>query len=123
MGNHKAFVPGPNNQRGNDRQGQRQRDLNRGPAARTESTSTVPPSFSMFVRTTSMPTPRPLTSVIFLRRGEAGVENQPHGFAIAHPTRLFGGDDALFHRLFLQFAGSMPPPSSAMSMRTLPAWW
>ena len=30
-----------------------------------DSTSTVPPSFSMFVRTTSMPTPRPLTSVIF----------------------------------------------------------
>src|ERR1019366_8789118 len=60
--------------------------------------STVPPIFSMWVLTTSMPTPRPETLVHFFRGREARQQNQVHDLAIAQPARLVGGDQALLDR-------------------------
>jgi hypothetical protein len=59
----KALLHAAHNQRGNDGQRQRNAQPQRGSLAGRESISTLPPIFSTLVRTTSMPTPRPLTLV------------------------------------------------------------
>ena len=54
--------------------------------------STVPPIFSMFVRTTSMPTPRPENCVTRSAVEKPGQEDQVDQLAVGHAGGLLGRD-------------------------------
>ena len=56
--------------------------------------STFPPSRSRLVLTTSMPTPRPETSVSFSAVDRPGKKIRADFILIRHAFELFGGDEA-----------------------------
>ncbi len=85
--------------------------------------STLPPIFSMLVRTTSMPTPRPDTLVT-----ASAVEKPGRKTRSRTARRLMAASSSGVTRPFSTAlrptrAGSMPAPSSAISMTTWPDSW
>ena len=93
------------------------------PAPISVSTVTLPPIRSMFVLTTSMPTPRPLTSVTFSAVEKPGRKISPRA-SRSFIVRACSGESSPRATAFcLSLAASMPPPSSLMEILTLPAWW
>ena len=75
-----GLAAGLDEQRGHDRQRERQADLRRSCPRRARRCSvTSPPSSRIIVRTASMPTPRPEMSLVDLGGREAGREEQLGG--------------------------------------------
>ena len=93
------------------------------PRSRRLSMSTVPPIFSTLVRTTSMPTPRPEKCVT-----RSAVENPGRKTRLTSsrsPSRsACSGVMSLAWMAFSRTrCGSIPLPSSVISMMTLPPSW
>ena len=80
----KALAAGFDDQRRDDRQGQRDLDGEMVPLPAVLFSSMVPPIFSMLVLTTSMPTPRPDTAVTVCGGGEPGAEDEAPDLAVGH---------------------------------------
>ena len=72
------------------------------PAPIAVSTVTLPPTRSMFVLTTSMPTPRPLTSVTFSAREKPGRKIRFSGLALVHRAGLLGREQSAGDGLLLE---------------------
>ena len=86
-------------------------------------TSTVPPVFSMLVRTTSIPTPRPETLVTFSAVEKPGMKMRRRisrsPMWVARSAVMMPRSMALRRTL----SGSIPAPSSVISMLTCPPSW
>ncbi len=83
-------------------------------------TSTVPPIFSMFVFTTSIPTPRPLTFVTFSAVENPGAKIRPTASRSPIRAAWSGVISPFSTALRLITSGSIPFPSSVISMFTCP---
>ena len=75
------------------------------PTPATDLTSMVPPIWSILLRTTSMPTPRPDTLVTFVGGGKAGREDEFVDLRFRHLLDLGFGRQALGDRLGLDPLG------------------
>ncbi len=87
------------------------------------SMSMLPPRFSMFVRTTSMPTPRPEMSLTFSAVEKPGAKTS----RVASRSSKRAACSAVMTPFSTAFArirwGSMPRPSSRISRFTWPPSW
>ena len=85
-----------------------------------ESISTVPPSAVMFFFTTSMPTPRPETSVTCSAVEKPGAKIRPQTSA---SLIVSGASMPRSRAFFSSLPRFRPRPSSRTSMTMLPPWW
>jgi hypothetical protein len=100
--NGEPLVAALDDQRGNNGERQRQGDLN-GRALPWRRLDVDGPAELFNVRANDVHADAAATYVgDLLRRREAGVENQPRRFAVAHAAGLLGVDDAFFDGLLLQ---------------------
>ena len=87
------------------------------------SMSTVPPIFSMLVRTTSMPTPRPEKCVTWSAVEKPGRKMRLTSSRSLSRSACSGVISLAWMALSRTRCGSMPSPSSVISMMTLPPSW
>ncbi len=97
------------------------RMVTREPRPTSESMSMRPWALSMFRRTTSMPTPRPLTAVTFSAVEKPGANTR---FRISRLERSRRSPTRPFSMALARMrSGSRPRPSSSTSITTLPSAW
>ena len=93
------------------------------PRPGSESISTLPPSRSRLVLTTSMPTPRPETSETFSAVERPGRKMSAALSLSDNPFTFSGVINPFLRALAAILAGSRPLPSSPISITTWPASW
>ncbi len=93
------------------------------PVPTVDSTSTEPPMASMFVRTTSIPTPRPDTLVTFAAVEKPGRNSRSSSSDGAIAATSPAVRSPLATAVRPTFSGSIPAPSSVISTTTWPFEW